>query len=217
MISYFRLAECWRFRWDTRYAMHTSDYSWDDLRVDASGRRQVPTLPTSYQDILHLLWLWSSIMHRHLSLFFSSPLSSLLNFLPFYTDLCFVFSVFSSFVFFFFFFLFPLLLLVYTRVISFAEVGEVDYALGEERRMLPGLMRVSGKIRCEFSKRLVFSLAPHSNLSLSCLFFIFSRTPFGMLPACFTYWTRVECRRDNDLDFRRWPLANYHFYVLYAA
>ena len=100
MISYFRLAECWRFRWDTRYAMHTSDYSWDDLRVDAWGRRQVPTLPTSYQAILHLLWLWSSIMHRHLCLFFSSLLH---NFHPFHESLLrlehrfFFFSSFSSF------------------------------------------------------------------------------------------------------------------------
>lgn len=70
MISYFRSGpgECWRFRSDTRYATHTSDYG--RRRWSSCGRlgpsSGTYTLPTSYQDILHLLWLWSSIMHRRL-------------------------------------------------------------------------------------------------------------------------------------------------------
>lgn len=47
MISYFRSGpgEWWRFRSDTRYATHTSDYGPEKMifLVDARGRRQVPT------------------------------------------------------------------------------------------------------------------------------------------------------------------------------
>lgn len=48
MISYFRSGpgEWWRFRSDTRYATHTSDYGPEKMifPVDARGRRQVPPL-----------------------------------------------------------------------------------------------------------------------------------------------------------------------------
>lgn len=48
MISYFRSGpgEWWRFRSDTRYATHTSDYGPEKKMIflaDARGRRQVPT------------------------------------------------------------------------------------------------------------------------------------------------------------------------------
>lgn len=84
MISYFRLDECWRFRWDMRYAMHTSDYSWDDLRVDAWGRRQVPTLPT-LPNLLpsHTSFIMTVIIDyapTYSSLFLSSLSSFLHNF-----------------------------------------------------------------------------------------------------------------------------------------
>lgn len=93
MISYFRSGpgECWRFRSDTRYATHTSDYG--RRRWSSCGRpgpsSGTYTLPTSYQDILHLLWLWSSIMHRrlppsHLQLSSRSVSPSALSFLRLY-------------------------------------------------------------------------------------------------------------------------------------
>lgn len=148
------------------------------------------------------------------SLFLSCALP---NLLPLYTDLCIVFCVSSSFVFFsssFSRFSYWYILALY----PLPKLARWITLWGKNEECCRVWWGCLERSVANFQKgSSCLSFAPHSNLSLSCLFFIFSRTPFGMLPACFTYWTRVECRRDNDLDFWRWPLTNYRFCVLYAA
>lgn len=82
MISYFRSGpgEWWRFRSDTRYATHTSDYGPEKMifPVDARGRRQVPLLHPTHLLPRHTSFIMTVIIDYAPT---SAPPSS--SYLPF--------------------------------------------------------------------------------------------------------------------------------------